>query len=412
MSSLVSQVQHAEGAIFTQLTVTGYEPSSSCPSKMTHAYQTQEEEGDEDVIHRYTSMCFGNKILGVYPLDYLHYDLQETVHLIGTEKEGPNILAAKVSFVCKIFFEKKPPILELFSFGLKCRNGKGAPLMLFSFDQMEKIYGNSEDMFACIRHFYKQGQESESQTVNHGHTPNYDVGKDGKLGRGQAQYVKHTEQLLVASLARPEVVKGLAEQLKQKIRKKYPEGKYVKVYSMGVHFHSIRICCAPCEYALKGIANDKMGKKINDVWLGLYPNFVKQLSETGFLRRSTIHEFRIIIAGTASIKNHGHKEPVYLKEKVDAEEDLSAYKINCIGKEVSQNIYQTLLKNPIEASPHALERRKSKTFFTSGSKSSPEGKKVVEKVLSIKNLENRVKKEHLGDEKIDKAMKKLHLNDS
>jgi hypothetical protein len=243
MNNLVSEVQHAEGAKFTQLIVTKYESSSCCPSKMTNAYKAKEENDVDDIVYHYTSMCFEqksykdpNKTLGVFPLDYVHYDLQETVHLIGTEKESPNILAAKISFLCKIFFKKKPPITELVSFGLKCKDNKGSSLMLFSFDEMEKIYGNSKDMFACIGHFYKKGRESDSQTIVHGHTPNFKVDESGKLKKSQAQYVKHTEQLMVASLARPEVTESLAEKLEQKIRKKYIKGTHVKVYTMGVHF--------------------------------------------------------------------------------------------------------------------------------------------------------------------------------
>jgi hypothetical protein len=142
---------------------------------------------------------------------------------------------------------------------------------------------------------------------------------------------------------------------------------------------------------LKGIANDKEGKEINGIRFGLYPNFVEQLSKTGFLRPSTTRKLRIIIAGTASVKNNGHKAPAYHKEKVDAEENLSTYKINCIDKQATKSIYQTLLENSVEASPYALKRRKSKTFFISGSETSLKGQRVVEKLIQIKNLENRVK---------------------
>jgi hypothetical protein len=262
-----------------------------CPSKTTPFYQvcTAAAESDrKELVQEYSTMRLVHKandgrIKNALPLDRLHNELH-LASLSLHNSGASNILIAKVSFDCMITERLGSTRRDYLFFDLRIPGTKTQSESVFSYELIRNAYGSSERLYAALAHFYRLGRASVNQPGHkHGHTPDY----DHKVSKHD-QYIRHTEQLLVAYLALPEAAVMLRNRLKIELRGKHPDASVCKVYHIGLHMHSTKTCCAPCEYSLIGLMNARKPFVQNKKNLGLLYNFQKAISAINETLRLTL----------------------------------------------------------------------------------------------------------------------------
>ena len=99
---------------------------------------------------------------------------------------------------------------------------------------------------------------------------------------------------------------------------------------MGLHMHSTKTCCAPCEYTLVGLMNDREGLIQDGVRIGFLENFRASSTEHRDFTFSLpeASDFKMLVTVTASEHDATHqKQPSYTAEQRERDSVLSAYKI-------------------------------------------------------------------------------------
>jgi hypothetical protein len=229
-----------------------------CPGVVTPFYQTaKQSEGKRKPIYRqYTTMRLvlkskDNTIKHDFPLKHIHDDLASQFLTISNSGSS-NILLSRVSFECLIS-TIHGDIRDRISFPLKIMGVNTDREPVFSYDWLVKKYGSKENLYATLKTLYDMGRSRVNPNkCKHGHQPDYDPDSSA-----HDQYIRHTEQLLAAYLCLPEASSLLCEQLRGIIRAKYNDATAVKVYNIGLHMHSTKTCCGPCEYTLLGLMNQR-----------------------------------------------------------------------------------------------------------------------------------------------------------
>jgi hypothetical protein len=281
---------------------------------------------------------------------------------------------------------------------LTARNGTqwvSAQDPVLSYDQMVKKYGSKVNLYQTLNHFYSRGRNIANPRAHvHGHQPEYD-----HTSSKHDQYIRHTEQMMVAYLALPEAATMLVNRLRIAIRGEYPDVVAVKTYNMGLHMHSTKTCCAPCEYSLIGLMNDNGTPFVrNRMRLGFLPNFMiaapspnQQL--TFNLPRNSL--FRIVVTVTASNKDaHHQSQPNYMARQLQPKDPIPPYVIRVKDAAISSKIFTTMLDVPFD--PRRLPSStnvRDHTVGISGSKATPGSPSTMDKVKSLRDDEA----DQLGD---------------
>ncbi len=213
-----------------------------CPCCMTPYLQTSLEDGQIDQSTRMRLAFEARGTIYNFELGATHRELEQTARQLSGSGSS-NILLAKVGFWCAITLKSGDRIHEYVLFDLRLP-GTGGREGVFSYDFVEEKYGGEQPLYQKIGYFYAEGRGIANPTdEKHGVKPGYQR-EDGK----HDQYIRHTEQLLSAQLALPETALMLRNRLQATIRGNYPNATTVKVYTIGLHLHSTKTCCAPCEY--------------------------------------------------------------------------------------------------------------------------------------------------------------------
>jgi hypothetical protein len=235
-----------------------------CPCQLTSCCQishfSKSREKCENVMQEFATMRLVHRtktthiIKNSLSLNRIHHELEvDSLHL--SKSGSSNILLSKVSFDCLIITKSEKKYRDYLSFDLRIPGANTEEETVFSYDMIEKAYNGKVNLYETLKHFYTFGRSiANNEDHKHGHRPDYDS-KSSK----HDQYIRHTEQLLVAYLALPEAAKMLSNRLRLELRGKYADVNVVKVYNMGLHMHSTKTCCAPCEYSLIGLMNDNKG---------------------------------------------------------------------------------------------------------------------------------------------------------
>jgi len=189
--------------------------------------------------------------------------------------------------------------LEYFVFDLRIPGANTTKESVFSYDRLIEGFYSREQLYSNLKRFYSLGKNTVNPTDNkHGHKPLYDP-KSSK----HDQYILHTEQLLVAYLSTLQSAYMLRNRLRTEIRAKHPDVRQVKVYNMGLHMHSTKTCCAPCEYSLIGLMNRRER--------GFLPNFQKVCLEQNDLIKFCFPQkskFSLLVTVTASEHDADHQK--------------------------------------------------------------------------------------------------------
>lgn len=321
-----------------------------CPTRLTPTYRisTQPTTSRTKLTHEFTTMRLEHhtkekECKNSLSLGRVHHQL-EMNSLFLHNSGASNILLSKVSFDCLIREKSGKEYRDYISFDLRIPGANTEQEVVLTYDMVEALYGSQEKLYSAIEHFYRLGRTSiNANNYQHGNCPNYDVS-----ATGQGQFIRHTEQILVAFLARPRATKMLRNRLRTEIRGKYWQASTVKVYNMGLHIHSTKTCCAPCEYSLIGLMKDRVGLMQNGVKLGFLPNFQQacsipneQLSFT-LPRRSY---FRLLVTvSTSEADAHHRAQPEYTMNKLKPQDSVPPYIINVKDAGlVSNRLFLTML---------------------------------------------------------------------
>ncbi len=259
---------------------------------------------------------------------------------------------------------------------------------------IEKAYGSKSNLYQAIKHFYHVGRSlANPHNKKHGHVPDYDP-KTSK----HDQYIRHTEQFLVAYLALPEAAQMLYEHLFGAIRAKYSDAKTAKVYNMGLHMHSTKTCCAPCEYTLLGLMNKRKEFVLDGKSLGFLPNFIKICTlpnPTLQIKVPQKSPFRLIVT-TSVIQSDAHhqKQPTYLCKPLKSDEPIPFYDLHVKSNKISQRIFTTMVNSSYDSRRLPLYPSLSDiTVGISGSKISPGSEKTKKKARETRQKELDVPKD-------------------
>jgi hypothetical protein len=290
-----------------------------------------------------------------------------------------NILLSKVSFDCLI--EKK--FRDYLSFDLRIPEANTNQNPAFSYDLLENMYNGKKNLYETLKHFYELGRSCVNpENHKHGHIPSYDP-----LSSKHDQYIRHTEQLLAAYLHLPTGANMLCNRLRTEIRAKYSNASHAKVYNMTLHMHSTKTCCAPCEYSLIGMMNNRTHYYKNELQIGLIPNFIQACSIANerltftFPKRSS---FQVLTTVTASSPDADHrKQPKYI-EKTSG----NHYEIFVKEPSSTKQIFTTMLDSGYSRLRFPNSSNLSdKTIGISGSSSSPGSPKTKEQIRTLRNSE-------------------------
>ncbi|MES2273196.1 MAG: hypothetical protein V4487_03295, partial [Chlamydiota bacterium] len=178
----------------------------------------------------------------------------------------------------------------------------------------------------------------------------------------------------------------LCNYLRTEIRGTYPQATSLKIYNMGLHMHSTKTCCAPCEYTLLGLMNDRVGLVQN----GQRRSFLHNFEDTCSLPNEklsfvlpTNSPFRLLVTVTANDPDADHKKAPTLIETL-AHTSAIAVK----SAQASEKIHMTLftLKHDQRRIPNVTNLT-DKTVGISGSKATPGSSGTMRKVVNTRTDE-------------------------
>jgi len=358
-----------------------------CPSLPTPIYQTSTlPDGDRvKLIHNYTTMKLLHKsklgqLKNSLSLDSIHHELEQAA-LVLHNSGSSNILLTKLSFDCLITNNSGEQCREYINFDLKIPGTGTERESVFSYDMIEKIYGSKASLYGTLRYFYNLGRSLGNPADHkHGHKPDYNP-NDSK----HDQYIRHTEQLLVAYLALPQASEMIRNRLRTTIRGKYPDSSAVKVYNTGIHMHSTKTCCGPCEYALIGLMNDRSNR-------GFLHNFKQAcLTENDVLKFELPKRslFRLLVTVTANQPDAHHKaQPQYTAVQLGPRASPLPFIIDVKENSTSSKIFSTLLGNSYDRRdlPSSITLS-DKTVGISGSKATPGSSSTIGRVSTHRDSE-------------------------
>ena len=373
-------------------------PRCGCPSYVVPTCQisTPREGERREVTHKFALMVLTHytkegKIKNSLPLGPIHQELElESLALYSSGSS--NILLSKMSFDCLITGASGETFRDYLCFDLKIPGVNGAKESVFSYDSIEATYGGKKNLYDTLKHFYDLGHQIAAPNGRgHGHHPDYD-----STNSKHDQYIRHTEQLLVAYFALPEAAEMLCNRLRTEIRGKYPDASSVKVYNMGLHMQSTKTCCAPCEYSLVGLMNELNGFMLNGKPLGFLSNFKRICAVPNPQLLFTLPKkspFRLLVTVSASGADADHqKQPTYSRSRLAVRDLAIDYKISVKHEFVSRTIFTAMLDSGYDARrllPSSASTLIDKTIGISGSKATSGSYGTIEKTRKARDEEKK-----------------------
>ncbi|OGN54688.1 MAG: hypothetical protein A2098_00730 [Chlamydiae bacterium GWF2_49_8] len=371
-----------------------------CPCALTPTYRisTTTEQKRTELVHQFTTMRLvhqakDGEIKNSLDLDRIHHEL-EIDSLLLQGSGASNILLCKMSFDCLIRDSSGKEQRDYLTFDLRIPGTNAEDV--FSYDLIVNAYGTQAKLYEALKYFYSLGRSIDNlKEYKHGHSPEYDASTSK-----HDQYIRHTEQLLVAYLALPQAAKMLSNRLRIEIRGKYPYASAVKVYNVGLHMHSTKTCCAPCEYSLLGLMNKFKGslvpdlKNFQDRILGLIPNLMRSLSVPNDTLSFTSPKhslFRMVVTVTASEQDaHHRKKPDLMIKALDPNGPLPFYAVEVKKPSASKRIFTSILAGKYDRRllPSASTLN-DKTVSISGSRATPGSQGTITKVSEVRKEEMR-----------------------
>ena len=361
-----------------------------CPAEFVETCQERSVSG---IVHEYAMMKlahFSKK--GVLKNELLLKDIHHELELDSlflNMSGASNVLLSKVSFDCLIKEEDKE-MREFITFELKIPGTNIEGETVFSYNLIEKLYGSKAALYKALKFFYVKGRTvANGGNCKHGTTPDYDF-----MNPKHDQYIRHTEQLLVAYLALPQGSQMLYNRLRSEIRGKFPDATAVKVYNMSLHMHSTKTCCASCEYSLIGLMNQITEVCILNKRLGFLSNFKAHalvLNEQLKFSLPKKSNFKLLVTVTANDHDKDHrKQPEKKRISIRLNQNVPYKVINVKKRNSSISIFLAKLnigydRNRLPALSYLIDN----TVAISGSKATKGSPGTIDKIKSVRNEEMR-----------------------
>lgn len=374
-----------------------------CPSQMTPIYQvTSIPNGSRtQLINKYTTMRLVHKtkdgvIKNSLSLEKIHNEL-EICSLNHQFSGASNILLTKVSVDCLVTKNKGQKIREYLTFDLRIPGANTDDQSVFLYDVVEKMYGDKPNLYAALKHFHDLGRSIiNPQDHTHGHKVDYNPSSPK-----HDQYIRHTEQFIVAYLALPEAAEMLCNYLRVAVQSKHPGAPGVKVYNMGLHMHSTKLCCGPCESALIGLMNktkapfpETEGGRADRRDFGFLHHFQQACSVPDerltitFPRHSL---FRLLVTVTATNIDADHRaQPTYTTIRLNPQDPVPTFDIDVKSSNISKQIFEGMLKLPYDQRRYPIPTGMYATLAISGSNATPGN---LSTMSSVKNARDNEMKE-------------------
>jgi hypothetical protein len=369
----------------TLIDKTHFDPASivraGCPCKhMPYVRISAHDEARTKRTHDLAMMVLSHQSKHTLDLAPIHDELYlQSLKIQGSGTS--NILVTKLSFNCSIIDETGQEHLDYVCFDLRIPGMKTSTESVFSYDSMEKAYGGKNQLYSAISHFYQEGLKIANKNgIKHGHTPDY-----SGTNSSHDQYIRHTEQLLVAYLALPTAAQMLSNRLRAEIRGKYPKAKAAVIYNMGIHMHSTKTCCGPCEYALLGLSNYENQLMQTGVTLGFLANFKLASiapSEVLNFQFDNDYPFKALVTVSANEADAHHKKlPTYTQENMALNKPIIPFTIDTDSSDAFQYIFTTVFNREYDVRKlSSISNLEDITVGISGSKSSKGSPGTINKV--------------------------------
>lgn len=366
-----------------------------CPCHLAPTYQVVNPVNAQQrrqLVHNFTTMqlCHMSRndtLKNALNLDAIHHEL-ECSSLVLRTSGSSNILVASVSFDCLITDASEKEHRQFITFDLKIPGMNTDEYSVFPYEAMQRAYGSKKNLYKVLQYFYDQGRAIVNPNDDkHGTHPDYNPSK-----AAYDQYIRHTEQLLVAYLALPEAATMLSNRLRAEIRGEYPNASSAKVYNMGLHMHSTKTCCAPCEYSLIGLMNVCNGLRLGRKPLSFLTNFQTACAIPNDCLTFTLPQrssFRLLVTISASKHDKDHrKQPSYVRRILAPHDPLPRSVIHVKDPTNSQRIFTTMLggnydRRRVGQSTNIWD----KTVVISGSLITKGSPLTIKKVRSVRTKE-------------------------
>lgn len=353
-----------------------------CPCILTPYYEKVEILEDErrELKTQYTTMRLVHLSKNLFlknhlNLDQIHYDL--LAHSIELQDSGAsNAALCKFSFNCLISEKEGGERTNIvFDFRIPGNNSIKEPV--FHFDFVASLYEGKDLSYEVLKRLYLEGKRvANPQNHKHGHEPKYVV-----EGINHDQYIRHSEQHIVGYLAHPNGAEMLVTRLRTEIRSRYPNAVFAKVYNIGLHLHSTKTCCAPCEYNLIGLMNAE------DLFLGNFKQIAQMTNDCLEFRFPVRNRFRLVCTVSGNHQNADHRSiPQFIKKNI--QKQIPTFDISIKNDSSSRYIYTTFF-------PFSYDRRvvpvsrslQDKTVCISGSNKSAGTQGTKNRVQKIRDEE-------------------------
>lgn len=373
----------------------GYLPAvAGCPRQLTPIRKTSTLPAGSriPVIQDFATMVLlhapkSGPLKNTLDLSPIHHQLKMDA-LYLTNSGASNILLSKVSFDCLIRDSSGKEIRDYITFDLKIPGVNNDAESVFTLEHIRDKYGSKDSLYSSLKHFYQLGRSIVNPTdQQHGQKPAFDA-QTSK----HDQYIRHTEQWLVAYLALPEAATMLSNRLFAEIRGKYPEASSLKVYNMGLHMHSTKTCCAVCEYSLVGLMNERQGWLQNGKERGFLSNFKQACSAPNDLMTITLPQhspFRLLVTVSAiNTDAHHGKSPQYLQQSFNQSQSIPPFPIAVKHPAASNRIFTAYFDAGYDR--RAFPSQPSLSHVTvgiSGSKETPGSPGTINRVRWVRQEE-------------------------
>ncbi|MCB1082170.1 MAG: hypothetical protein KDK63_03385 [Chlamydiia bacterium] len=320
-------------------------------------------------------------------LDDIHNELKQGLLALDGAKTS-NLLSFSISFDCLVTNVDGEQKRDYVNFPLKIPKIHLSNQVILNYDTVLPLYdGTKNTLYRRLEKLYDLGKSIVNKDDSkHGHCPGYLSNNSS-----QDQYIRHTEQMLVAYLVTEHASRMLKNYLVAELRGKHSLMKSVKVYNMGLHMHSTKTCCAPCEYVLTGFMNDRTEKG----FLYQFPIICKENITPCQDKRSVVRfrfpkntQFQVLVTVSASQLDADHKKKIEYEET-----DFDWYSIKKKKKKSYKRIYTAYFDEHYDRRriPSAdISMLSLRTISLSGSSATRYSPETVEKISKKKNEENKV----------------------
>ena len=294
--------------------------------------------------------------------------------LSGLTGKG-NYMVASITFLIKISNLSGGFIYHKETIPLLVPSNKGVAESLLNFDDIKTLI---PEAYEELKKLYTLGLEALG-CKKHGHKPCYEFPEN----KGQAQYIKHTEQAIAVFLSLSGsrfLLNQLIDRLRRNIRVEI--GSSIKIISTFLQLHSSKTPCAVCESVLIGLKKQSDGFiiKLQRQMSLLTKEYVDNVPSRYFRFSTPKNGINLHILFSADNKDGDHKKHLHFKTGSDPSE--ISVKTN------TDRLFCAVFNSSLPENIHTDIEQRSRSLFFSGGFLSDKVRKTKDKVKKVWNKED------------------------